>query len=104
MTTRLAGKPVGAPQAVTVTINQGPSKALTIVASVANGSTATATVTGAKGKKIAIVLPRFGCTVPPVPTICPPTKVQSSSHQYKLTFMASPYTRPITISAHIQGA
>ena len=41
--------------------------------------------------------------VPPQPTICPPSNVQARSHQYKLTFMASPYTRAIAISALIQG-
>lgn len=104
MTTRLKGRPVGLPQAVTVTVDQGPAKSLTITAAVAGGQATTATVTGAKGKKIEIVLPRFGCTVPPQPTICPPTHVQTGAHQYKLTFMASPYTRPIAISAKIQGA
>jgi hypothetical protein len=103
MVTRLVGKPVGTPQPVTLTINQGPAKALTIIASVANGQSSTATVTRSNGKQLAIVLPRFGCSVPPVPTICPPTKVQTASHQYKLTFMASPYTHPVSISAVIQG-
>jgi hypothetical protein len=104
MSTHLKGKPVGLPQAVTVTIDQGPAQSLTITASVAGGQSATATVTRAGGKKLEIVVPRFACGVPPAPTICPPTHVQSGSHQYKLTFMASPYTRNIAISALLQGA
>ncbi len=103
MATHLTGKPVGAPQPVTVTIHQGPSKTLTITASVAGGSPATGTVTSANGKNIALVLPRFSCTVPPALTICPPTHVHSGGHQYQLTFMASPYTPPVTISARIQS-
>lgn len=103
MATHLTGKPVGAPQPVTVTIHQGPSKTLTITASVAGGSSSTATVTSANGKNIALVLPKFSCTVPPSLTICPPTHVQSGHHQYQLTFMASPYTLPIALSAQIQG-
>jgi hypothetical protein len=103
MATRVTGKPVGPPQPVTVTIHQGPSKTLTITASVAGGSSTTATVTSANGKNIALVLPRFSCTVPPSPTICPPTHVRSSNHEYQLTFMASPITPPIAISAQIQG-
>lgn len=103
MATRLKGTPVGPPQPVTVTIHQGPSKTLTVTASVAGGSPTTGTVTSANGKNIALVLPRFGCTVPPSPTICPPTLVHSGGHQYQLTFMASPYTPPVTISAKIQG-
>jgi hypothetical protein len=104
MSTRLKGKPVGPPQPVTITINQGPGNSLSVTAAVAGGQTSTATVTGAHGKKITLVTPRFGCTVPPQPTICPPSNVQARSHQYKLTFMASPYTRAIAISALIQGS
>jgi hypothetical protein len=104
MITHLTGKPVGPPQPVTVTINQGPSKAVTITAAVANGQTATATVTRSNGKKLALVLPRFGCTVPPQPSFCPPSQVHAGSHKYTLTFMASPYTRSVAISALIQGA
>jgi hypothetical protein len=103
MATRLKGTPVGPPQPVTVTIHQGPSKTLTITASVAGGSTTTGTVTSANGKNIALVVPRFSCTVPPTPTNCPPTHVHSGNHQYQLTFMASPYTPPVTLSAQIQG-
>ena len=103
MATHLKGKPVGPPQPVTVTIHQGPSKAVTITASVAGGAPATATVTSANGKDIALVLPKFGCAVPPAATICPPTHVQSGNHQYQLTFMASPYTPPVQLSARIQG-
>ena len=76
---------------------------VSITASVAGGSSSTGTVTSANGKNIALVLPRFSCTVPPTPTICPASHVQSGHHQYQLTFMASPYTPPVSLSAKIQG-
>jgi hypothetical protein len=84
MATRLSGAPVGATQATTITIEQGPASSIAVSGAVAGGQTSKATVKSADGKPITLVLPRYTCYVAPVPTFCPPKQIQAGSHKYVL--------------------
>jgi hypothetical protein len=99
MATRLAGRPVGAPQTTTLTIDQGPASSITVSAAVAGGLTSKAVVKSADGKRITLVLPRYSCFVAPAPTFCPPKTIKALHHKYVLTFQASPYTPPLSFIA-----
>ena len=101
LATRLSGDLNGAPQPVTVTLDQGPGHAITVSAEVPGGKTAVATINSASGP-IALVLPRYTCYLPPAPTFCPLRKQQDSYHRYVLTFDASPKTPLIILHATTQ--
>lgn len=104
LSSHVKGGVAGAPQPVTVTINQGPANALRVTAAVAGGSASAATVSGAGGATIELVGPRFTCYLPPTPTFCPPVHVAFSPHRYALTFMASPRTSQVELIVHVQAA
>lgn len=99
----VTGRVVGAPQPVTLNLDQGPAKSLTVSAGVPGGSTSTATITSATGGRIGIVLPHYGCALPPAPTFCPPSSVKAGSHKYTVTFDATPKVPPIVITSVVQG-
>jgi hypothetical protein len=96
----LKGKVAGAPQPVTVTIDQGPAGTLTVSGAVPGGQTSKATVKSGLGSSIELVLPRYACYVPPYPTFCPATKLKTPPHHYELTFMSAPGV-PIVIQSRV---
>jgi hypothetical protein len=100
--THLKGALLGAPQTVTVTINQGPGTSLKMSASVPGGPTASATIKSATGSPIAVVSPRYGCSVPKTQTFCPARQITAGSHRYTLEFSASPRTPGIVVLASVQ--
>jgi hypothetical protein len=102
MYTQLKGI-LGALQPVTVTINQGPAKTITISAHASGGPPSGATVKSASGSPITIVLARYNCYVPPTPTFCPAARVAAPPHRYSLTFMAAPGTATIEIQAKVEA-
>lgn len=104
MITRLAGLPHGLPQQTTITVQKGPAKALAVSASVPAAPTSKATITGAGGAKISLAPPRFSCAVAPVPTFCPPTKLENQRHRWRLTFSASPHSPPIVLVTLARGS
>jgi hypothetical protein len=104
LASRASGGANGAPQPVTVTIEQGPSRALHVTAQVAGGSASTATLTGAHGAQIELVEPRYNCSLPPMPTFCPATRIVTGSHRYALTFSVSPRNSVIELIAVVQAA
>jgi hypothetical protein len=101
---KLTGAANGATQPLTLTINQGPGKSLTVTGGVPGGKTSTVTVNSANGKPIAIVTPRFSCYLPPTPTFCPASKISAGSHKYVVTFPATPGTAAVRLSALVQAA
>ena len=94
--TRLFGLP-GAPQPVTIDLDQGPGTSVKITASVPGGTPAVGVITSATGKPITLVVPRYTCFVPPTVTFCPALKTVAGRHHYTLTFNASPLTAPAGI-------
>jgi hypothetical protein len=103
MVTRLTGTPVGAPQATTITIQQGPARSVTVSSKVAGGLTSTAVIKSATGSPIEIVLPHYTCFAAPTPTFCPAKTITAGNHRYVLTFMVSPYTAPPVLVASVQA-
>jgi hypothetical protein len=101
--TRAVAKVRGAPQPVTITLQQGPATTLTATASVPGGTPSTASVTGASHGKIELVLPRFNCFAAPVPTFCPVRSVRTGSHKYVLSFLVSPLLPPVVLTAVVQS-
>ncbi len=99
----VTGKVVGAPQTVTVSFAQGPSKSLTVSAGVPGGTPSTATITSTTGRRIEIVLPRYSCLLPPAPTFCPLSKVVAAAHKYTIVYNATPKTPALVISTAVQG-
>jgi hypothetical protein len=97
------GSENGAPQPVTMTFDQGPGKTLNLSAGVPGGAVSHATITGANGKSIALVTPRYTCYLPPTLTFCPATTVTAASHRYSVTFPGTPKTE-ITLEAVVQAA
>lgn len=93
----------GAKQPVTVTLNQGPGKSLTITAAAKGGPSSTATVKSASGSPIALVLPHYTCYVTPTPTFCPASSIKTAPHRYILTFEAAPGTATIELQALVQA-
>jgi hypothetical protein len=91
----------GAVQPITVTINQGPGNVLTISAAAAGGQPSSAEVISATGQPITLIIPRYSCFLPPVPTFCPATKVTTATHKYNVTFNAAPGTPTVTIDAEV---
>ncbi len=102
MRTHLTGAHNGAPQPLTVSFDQGPAGALRVTAGVPGGAPSTATLTGAGGKQIALVSPRYTCYLPPTPTFCPASKVVAKSRNYAVTFPATPHTQ-VSIEALAQA-
>jgi hypothetical protein len=100
---RVASKLRGATQPLTLTIDQGPAKKITVTASVPGGTPAKATITSATGSPIAIVLPRYVCGLPPFPTFCPAKQTKVAHHRYTVVFPAAPGTAAPAISAHVQA-
>ncbi len=93
----------GAKQPITVTINQGPAKSLTITAAAKGGAASTATVKSATGAPIALVLPHYTCYVTPTPTFCPASSIKAAPHRYTVTFAAAPGTATIELQALAQS-
>jgi hypothetical protein len=102
LSTVIAGAIQGAPQTVTLSIDQGPGSKVHVSASVAGGQTSQATIKSANGSPIAIVLPRYACSMPPVPTFCPAMQIFAGFHRYMLKFAAAPTTPRITLYATVQ--
>lgn len=98
-----AGTIVGATQPLTLTMEQGPGTSLAVSAGVPGGTLSKATVTSATGKPVDIILPRYGCVLPPAPTFCPPESVKAASHKYIVTFGVTPQTSPVTIKTKVQA-
>src|SRR5207248_2472526 len=98
--TMLAGKAGAAPQSLHITLSATAGKAVEITAAVPGGRPSHATVKTADGKPITLVLPRYACRVPPMPTICPAQSALSNGHLYSFSFAASP-SRPILLSATV---
>jgi len=105
MVTRVSSKLHGARQPVTITIDQGPGSTITISASAKGGTASTATIKSKSGSPIELVLPRYTCNLPPLPTFCPPSKTAAASHphRYMLTFMAAPGTAAPAVLVQVQA-
>jgi hypothetical protein len=101
--TRAVAKVRGAPQPLTVTLEQGPATTLTATASVPGGAPSKASITGATHGKIELVLPRFTCFAAPVPTFCPVRRIEAGSHRYVLSFLVSPLLPPVVLTAVVQS-
>jgi hypothetical protein len=103
LSTYVGGKVSGALQPVTISINQGPAKSVTISAT-APGATAThATVAGASGAMISLTDPRYNCFLAPDPTFCPASKVTVGHRKYDITFRVSPNKSPVEVVANVQA-
>jgi hypothetical protein len=100
--TKLKGASGGAPQAVTITFDQGPAKTLNVSAGVPGAPSSKATIVSGSGAPITLVLPRYACYLAPAPTFCPPSKAAAASHRYSVTFPGSPTTPP-AISAAVSA-
>jgi hypothetical protein len=100
--TVVSGAIQGAPQTVTLTIDQGPGSTVHASATVPGGQTSQATIKSADGSPIAIVLPRYACPLPPAPTFCPAMQTIAGFHRYTLKFAAAPTTPRITLYATVQ--
>jgi hypothetical protein len=98
----LTGTSVGAPQAMTVSIPQGPAKSLTIIASVPGGTAIKSKVSSADGKPIELVTPQFHCYLPPMPSPCPPSAIKLGGRHYTFTFQASPLS-PVRLVTAVQA-
>src|SRR5579864_7795298 len=98
----LLGHVVGAPQRVSITFNQGPSKTLRVTGTVAGGQSSTATIGTASGSPIALVSPPYTCFLPPAFTFCPAEQTRVGAGSYTVTFSASPAS-PIELFAKVQG-
>jgi hypothetical protein len=98
----LTGSVIGAPQPVALKFAQGPSKSISVSASVSGGTPSTATITSASGRPIALVSPKYGCSLPPYPTFCPGSHVTAKSRNYAITFNATPKT-PVVITLLVQA-
>lgn len=103
MLTRVTSKVHGALQPVTITFKQGPASTIAVSAAAKGGVPSVATIKAKSGSKITLVLPRYSCFLPPLPTFCPATKESSGSHGYSVTFMAAPGTSPPVIAAKVQA-
>jgi hypothetical protein len=101
MGSSIRGAHGGAMQPVTVTINQGPGNSLTIKAQTPGGVATPATIKSASGSPIALVLPTYGCYLPPYPTFCPAVSTKLRPHQYQVTFEAGPGTVHISMRATV---
>lgn len=101
--THLKGALLGAPQTVTVTIDQGPGTTLKMSASVPGGQSTPATIKSATGSPIALVLPHYSCSVPPARTFCPASQITAHSGRYMLKFLASPRTAGIVVIGTVQA-
>jgi hypothetical protein len=86
----VTGTVVGAPQPLTVKFAQGPAKSIDVSASISGGTPSTATITSANGHRIALVSPKYGCSLPPYPTFCPGTNIKAKSRKYSVTFNGLP--------------
>jgi hypothetical protein len=102
LATHLAAKLKGAPQTVTVKFSPGPSKSITVTASVSGGTASTATITSATGSPISLALPRYTCFVAPYPTFCPLKSVHAGNGQDTIQLSASPSTPAFALIATAQ--
>lgn len=102
MISHLTGTSRGAAQRLTVRFSQGPARSIEVSAAVAGGRTAHATIKGASGSSIGLVLPRYACYLSPTPTFCPARKVHAGTRRYSLTFSASPRTAPVVVLVTVQ--
>jgi hypothetical protein len=100
---RVTGRIRGAAQTLTVTIDQGPGKSLTVTAAVPSGAPSSATLTSSHGK-IAVVEPRYTCFLPPFPTFCPALGTSAKGHTYTLKFGVAPGASPPVLLVAVQSA
>jgi hypothetical protein len=89
LVTRLIGR-AAAPQHVTIDVDNGPGRSLTVAASVPGGQISKATITSPSHTPIALADFRYACFVPPAPTFCPARRISTSAHSDTLSFSASP--------------
>jgi hypothetical protein len=82
---------------ITLTVPTASSKKLTLKAS-AEGHSSTVDVTGADGKSITLLRPRYACSLPPTPAFCPASDVNSSHGTYTMKFTAAPKTTVSLVS------
>lgn len=102
LSTYVGGKTAGALQPVTVTINQGPAKTVTIIATEPGGTATHATISGANGAKIALTDARYNCFLPPDPTFCPSSTLVVGHRKYDVTFRVTPNKSPVDLVAKVQ--
>jgi mRNA-degrading endonuclease toxin of MazEF toxin-antitoxin module len=100
--TELGGSIHGAPQPITISINQGPDRTIRVSANELGGKPSQAEIRSANGGRIAIVLSQYTCNLPPVATFCPALTTRARLHQYTLEFMAAPSTPPVVLYATVQ--
>jgi hypothetical protein len=101
LATHLEGRPIGAPQPVTVSFDQGPAPALRISASLPGGRPSVATLSSTSGQPIELLLPVYYCDLPPRPTFCPALTAKASDRHYTITFASTP-GNPIELFASAQ--
>ena len=87
----------GAPQPVTIVIDQGSGHELKASASVLGGKPAVTTIKSGSKKPIVLMVPTYVCFLPPFLTVCPAVKATTKNHKYTLKFMATPRTPAIVI-------
>jgi hypothetical protein len=90
------GKP-GAAQDVQLSFAKGPSKQITVTATLPGGKAAHAVINAAPGTQLTLDRPRYVCTVPPTVSFCPLRQASLSSAGYSLTFPTSPQA-PVVVA------